>query len=559
MEKDKKRPFGYIYRVKNKVNGKRYVGQTISSRWKKTQIPIEERWKEEIGEAIRKARRGERLRNIERAIMKYGANNFELKEQDIANSQQELDDKETNWIRELDSMNPEKGYNMKEGGLGGRLSEQAKENLSEIITKKYQNDPIYYNKQFRERRERAKRPDWIKKMTEINKRKAEDPAWVEKMTLLNQDRAQDNEWVRKMTKINQENARNPKIREKISEKLIDIWHNKDYQNKVSEGVSNSWQDALSREKYFKSKVEGRREIQDKEQFLRDILEMKKKEINIKYDMDGKSINKRIEEMLGHNGLRTYSEAKKYIENKEIAEVLEEIILPEKKSVRKDITNIDDFLNDIQKMQKKDLSEKYGLNGSTVNRKLQEMLGDHGVHNYTSAKSYLEDKEVKEVVQDINERLSNQSERYKGTTNIIDKDEFLKDIQTMKKYEMTHKYDMDGKTINRRIDEMLGAVGVKNYNEAKEYLKDKEISEVLKNVKSSETLNYGDRTEKIDKKEFLRDIKNMQEKELREKYDMDALNRRIKDMLGDLSVNDYHEAREYLKDKDIDDVIKEIDK
>ena len=38
--------------------------------------------------------------------------------------------------------------------------------------------------------------------------------------------------------------------------------------------------------------------------------MKKKEINTKYDMDGKSINVRIKEMLGHHGVKNYSEAKK---------------------------------------------------------------------------------------------------------------------------------------------------------------------------------------------------------------------------------------------------------
>ena len=126
MEDEEDRPFGYIYIAENMQNGKKYVGQTVSSVWDKDKTPIEERWKNEVGDAYRKARRGDDLRYIERAIVKYGEKNFKLTEHDIAHSQKELDNKETHWIREYDTMNPEKGYNMKEGGLGGKLSEVAK-------------------------------------------------------------------------------------------------------------------------------------------------------------------------------------------------------------------------------------------------------------------------------------------------------------------------------------------------------------------------------------------------------------------------------------------------
>lgn len=63
---------------------------------------------------------------------------FNLVEQDTAQSQKELDEKETHWIKECDSINPEKGYNLKEGGLGGTLSEVSKEKLSEVIKERWQ-------------------------------------------------------------------------------------------------------------------------------------------------------------------------------------------------------------------------------------------------------------------------------------------------------------------------------------------------------------------------------------------------------------------------------------
>lgn len=268
MAKSEEAPFGYIYRATNTQNEKNYLGQTITSRWEGDKIPIEERWKEECNEAYRKYNRGDNLRYIEKAIIKYGPENFDLKEQDTAQSQGELDDKETHWINEYDSMNPDKGYNLKEGGMGGRLSESAKENLSKVGTEKWQEDLIYREKQVTERRERAKDPEWLNKMAEVN----------------------------------QEIARNPDTLEKMRNSLSEKWQDQEYQDSVSQGVTGKWQESVYRERQLKSRVEGKREIQDKEQFLKDMQEMKKKDLNEKHDMDGKCMNRRIKEMLGHRGV-----------------------------------------------------------------------------------------------------------------------------------------------------------------------------------------------------------------------------------------------------------------
>ena len=342
MVEREKTPYGYIYRATNVVNGKVYIGQTVASRWNEGKIPIEERWKEEVGEAYRKDARGENLRYVENAITMYGPENFELTQQDIAYNQEELDRKETEHIRDYDSMNPDEGYNLKEGGMGGILSEQAKENLSNVITEKYQTDPEYHDKQANERRERAKNPDWVQKMTDINRERGKNPQWREKMSQVGtdkwqekvynekqsrerQERAKNNpEWVQKMAKINQELARNPRVQEKMSNVLKEKWQESKYQESVSKGVTEKWKDEKYRERQARAKKEGKREIPDKEQFLKDIKEMMKKDINTKYDMDGKSINKRIADMLGHRDVRTYSEAKKYLEDKNLKDVMKDI-------------------------------------------------------------------------------------------------------------------------------------------------------------------------------------------------------------------------------------------
>ena len=209
MIKKEKKPYGYIYRATNEVNGKLYIGQTVTSRWKDNKIPIEERWKEEVQEAYSKYRRRKDLRYIESAIIKHGSEKFKVIEQDIAYSQKELDAKEKYWIKELDAMNPEKGYNMTEGGEGGRLGPEALEKLSNAISDKYQKDPEYYNKQASERRERANNPEWRAKMTKINRERAKDPEWRKKMSKVGSEKWQEKEYQKKQNIERKERAKNP--------------------------------------------------------------------------------------------------------------------------------------------------------------------------------------------------------------------------------------------------------------------------------------------------------------------------------------------------------------
>jgi hypothetical protein len=430
MVERKKVPYGYIYRATNVVNGKVYIGQTVASRWEEGKIPIKERWKEEVREAYSRKARGEDLRYIENAIIKYGSDNFKLTQEDVANNLEELNEKEKKYIKEYDSMNPDKGYNMMEGGEGGRMSEMAKEKMSKSGSEKWQNDLEYREKQTKERQERVvNNPDWAQKMTEIN----------------------------------QEIARNPNYQKNMSKALSEKWQDQNYQKNVSEGVANKWQQAKFRERQLRAKAEGKREIPDRREFLKEILDKNKKDLNTKYDMDGKCINKRIEDMLGHHGVKNFSQAKKYLGDKNLDEVLKDINKwqkdhHQKPEIKKEISNKGEFLKDIQNMQGKEIAQKYDMNKSTINKRIQEMLGEHGVHNYTEAKKYLENKDLKNVLNDINERLSKQAERYQGTTDITDKKQFLQDIQTMQKNEINYKYDMDAKTINRRIQEMFGPDG-----------------------------------------------------------------------------------------------------
>jgi len=63
---------------------------------------------------------------LTRAIAKYGVNAFTIRVVDTADTQEELDTKEIHWIHTLGTISPV-GYNLTEGGKGGKMSPEAVE------------------------------------------------------------------------------------------------------------------------------------------------------------------------------------------------------------------------------------------------------------------------------------------------------------------------------------------------------------------------------------------------------------------------------------------------
>lgn len=91
-----------VYMLKNKINGKIYVGETKRA--------LEVRVNEHIKGVIDSC--------IHRAIAKYGIENFEVAVLEECDSIEELKEREIFWIRELNSKVPN-GYNLTDGGDGG--------------------------------------------------------------------------------------------------------------------------------------------------------------------------------------------------------------------------------------------------------------------------------------------------------------------------------------------------------------------------------------------------------------------------------------------------------
>ena len=125
----KEKTIGYIYKITNTSNGKVYIGKVETERFeKKGMDPIQGRWKEHIKivnilDRKRDSNPDKRIKasHLKNAISKYGTKNFTIEKIDDAKDLKELNEKEKENIKKYDSMNPDKGYNMTEGGDFGRL------------------------------------------------------------------------------------------------------------------------------------------------------------------------------------------------------------------------------------------------------------------------------------------------------------------------------------------------------------------------------------------------------------------------------------------------------
>lgn len=97
-------------------NGKRYIG--------KTECPIHKRMREH------KHRSKTATTRFYNAVRKYGWENLDWIILEECVDSETLSQKEKGWIKKFDSLNRDKGYNLREGGEGGRHSDETKQKIS---------------------------------------------------------------------------------------------------------------------------------------------------------------------------------------------------------------------------------------------------------------------------------------------------------------------------------------------------------------------------------------------------------------------------------------------
>lgn len=105
---------GTIYLIKNKINNKLYIGQTIRS----------------LQERMHEYERGDGNDYINNSIKKYGFNNFEFSIIDTAATIDELNEKEIYYINKYNTRDKAIGYNIEYGGRNSIPAEETREKMS---------------------------------------------------------------------------------------------------------------------------------------------------------------------------------------------------------------------------------------------------------------------------------------------------------------------------------------------------------------------------------------------------------------------------------------------
>lgn len=109
--------YGIIYIIKNVINNKLYIGQTM--------YDFKTRYQNNLYKNTDNV-------HLKKSIEKYGLENFVIDEEfDVAYSKEELDKLEKMYINIYETMNREKGYNKMSGGSNGRPNEETKRKMSE--------------------------------------------------------------------------------------------------------------------------------------------------------------------------------------------------------------------------------------------------------------------------------------------------------------------------------------------------------------------------------------------------------------------------------------------
>lgn len=113
----------YIYKITNILNGKMYIGQTISK--------VSTRWSQHIHAAFKN--RSNSL--IALAIKKYGKESFNVETIEICDHIEQLNIREQELIKQHNTLSPN-GYNLDSGGKNNIMHQSTKDKISKIMTGK---------------------------------------------------------------------------------------------------------------------------------------------------------------------------------------------------------------------------------------------------------------------------------------------------------------------------------------------------------------------------------------------------------------------------------------
>lgn len=254
--------YGIIYLVKNKVNGKCYVGQTITKNGFKDRYGVKngrtmmESFYRAHKQIVVKAKESDRELLYERDLIlqdleKYGIENFEVNECiDYAFSQDELNTKEKTYIMLYKSVvknnndindNDIGGYNKTYGGSYCQWTEIAKQHARESSIKSWENED-----RREEQRKRSKKmwenPAYRNSVIETQKKIWDNEDKRKEHSEKQKERWNDSELREKQSKIQKEVQNRPEVKAKQSKTQKEVQNKpevKAKQRKAQGGANNA--------------------------------------------------------------------------------------------------------------------------------------------------------------------------------------------------------------------------------------------------------------------------------------------------------------------------------
>lgn len=139
MQAPKGQIYGYVYKFENIVTKQVYIGQTKKPTGRKNQHYY--------------SLRNDKNDNphLQKSFNEYGEDNFKFIILSEAKNQEDLDKQEIHFINQYNSLDRNYGYNLRDGGIHGKMPTESREKIS--------------------RNNAAKRPEVRKKMSESTKGK----------------------------------------------------------------------------------------------------------------------------------------------------------------------------------------------------------------------------------------------------------------------------------------------------------------------------------------------------------------------------------------------------